>query len=138
MPERVDTGTWVEIHSIVLAAGERAPQVPADTAAVPLEMRVKGFLCAAGAPGDRVNIVTAAGRSLTGTLAEVFAGAEARQHGLAGKIEAVAVALGCGFVDAGEHVQVSDIDGVHWDQDQHALFGQAMARVASGQLARLE
>ena len=71
MPERVDTGTWVEIHSIVLAAGERAPQVPADTRAVPLEMRVKGFLAAPAAIGEQASIVTAAGRSLTGTLVEV-------------------------------------------------------------------
>jgi hypothetical protein len=71
MPERVDTGSWVEIHSIVLAAGERAPQVPADTRAVPLEMRVKGFLAAPAAIGERASVVTAAGRSLTGTLVEV-------------------------------------------------------------------
>ena len=45
--------------------------MPADTRTVPLEMRVKGFLAAPGAPGDQVTIVTAAGRSLTGTLAEV-------------------------------------------------------------------
>ena len=88
MAERVDKGTWVEIHSIVLAAGERAPQVPADTAAVPLEMRVKGFLCAAGAPGDRVNIVTAAGRSLTGTLAEVN---PAYSHGFGAPIAELSV-----------------------------------------------
>ena len=71
MPERVDTGTWVEIHSIVLAAGERAPQVPADTQGVPLEMRVKGFLAAPAALGDAASIVTAAGRSLSGTLVAV-------------------------------------------------------------------
>ena len=71
MPERVDTGTWVEIHSIVLAAGERAPQVPADTQGVPLEMRVKCFLAAPAALGDAASIVTAAGRSLSGTLVAV-------------------------------------------------------------------
>lgn len=71
MTERVDKGTWVEIHSIVLPAGERAPQVPADTQRVPLEMRVKGFLAAPARLGDEVNIVTAAGRSLSGTLVEV-------------------------------------------------------------------
>ena len=69
--ERVDKGTWVEIHSIVLVAGERAPQVPEDTRAVPLELRAKGWLVAPAAPGDQVTIVTAAGRSLRGTLVEV-------------------------------------------------------------------
>jgi lysophospholipase L1-like esterase len=73
----------------------------------------------------------------TGTLVEVFAGAETRQQRLSGHIEAMAHAQGCGFVDAGEHVQVSDTDGVHWEADHHAAFGAAMARVVAGQLARL-
>jgi len=71
MTERVDKGTWVEIHCVVLAAGERAPQVPDDTRAVPLDMRVKGFLAAPARLGDQASIVTAAGRTLSGTLVEV-------------------------------------------------------------------
>jgi len=71
MAEKVDKGTWVEIHSAVLAAGERAPQVPADTQAVSLEMRVKGFLAAPAAAGEQATIVTPAGRPLSGTLVEV-------------------------------------------------------------------
>lgn len=71
-----------------------------------------------------------------GVLAPVFAGAEARQPGLSGQYERVANAQGCGFVDAGEHVAVSDTDGVHWEADAHRAFGEAMARVVSGQLER--
>jgi len=71
MTESVDSGTWVEIHRVVLAVGERAPQVPDDTRAVPLEMRVKGFLAAPARLGHEASIVTAAGRTLSGTLVEV-------------------------------------------------------------------
>lgn len=60
--------TWVEIHRVVLEPGERAPQVPADTRAVPLEMTVKGFLTDAADIGDEVEIVTPAGRRLRGVL----------------------------------------------------------------------
>jgi hypothetical protein len=70
MPERIAKGTWVEIHAIVLGPGERAPQVPDDTRGVPLEMRAKGFLVKATAPGEETEIVTPAGRCLTGTLGE--------------------------------------------------------------------
>jgi hypothetical protein len=62
------SGTWVEIHSIVLPAGERAPQVPQDTQNVPLEMRAKGFLLQAAQVGDHVEIETCAGRCVEGTL----------------------------------------------------------------------
>ncbi len=71
MAEAVAAGTWVEIHRVVLEAGQRAPQVPDDTAQVPLEMRVKGFLVAPGAPGDTVEIRTPAARRLRGTLVAV-------------------------------------------------------------------
>ena len=40
----VPSGSWVELHRVVLPPGERAPQVPAETQRVPLELRVKGFL----------------------------------------------------------------------------------------------
>jgi hypothetical protein len=58
----------VEIHRIVLAPGERAPQVPEDTRQVPLEMRVKGFLLAPAAIGEDAEIETPAGRRLRGIL----------------------------------------------------------------------
>lgn len=71
MAETIAPGTWVEIHRVVLAAGERAPQVPEDTADVPLEMRVKGTLAAPAALGTEAEVITAAGRRLRGTLVAV-------------------------------------------------------------------
>ncbi len=56
----------MEVQRIVLAPGERAPQVPADTGQVPLEMRVKGLLLAA--LGEKAQIT---GRRLRGTLIAV-------------------------------------------------------------------
>ena len=71
MTEPVPQGTWVEIHRIVLGPGERAPQVPDDTQGVPLEMRVKGRLVAPAVPGEGAEILTPAGRRLTGRLVAV-------------------------------------------------------------------
>ena len=71
MAERVPAHTWVEIHCIVLAAGARAPQVPADTQQVPLEMKVKGFLMHDASVGDEVEIRTPAARTLRGTLVTI-------------------------------------------------------------------
>lgn len=70
MPD-VPAGAWVEIHTVVLRAGERAPQVPDDTQQVPLEMRAKGRLVEAASQGDEVEIVTAVGRRLRGRLETV-------------------------------------------------------------------
>jgi hypothetical protein len=65
---RAAAGAWVELHSIVLAPEERAPQVPEDTRGVPLELRVKGHLVEAAELGSEAEIVTVTGRRLRGTL----------------------------------------------------------------------
>ncbi len=70
MAERLAAGTWVELYGRLLPPGERAPQVPEETQRVPLEMRVKGVLVHAAAPGEEAEVVTRAGRRLRGTLAE--------------------------------------------------------------------
>jgi hypothetical protein len=71
MAELIAKGTWVEIHRVVLAPGERAPHVPEDTKRVPLELWVKGFLAAPAALDEEAEIVTLVGRRLRGTLTEV-------------------------------------------------------------------
>lgn len=71
MTALIEKGAWVEIHDVVLEAGERAPQVPEDTRRVPLEMRVKGFLLTPAAIGEDAEIETLSGRHLRGKLVEV-------------------------------------------------------------------
>ena len=72
MLNKARKGDWVQIHQIVLPAGQRAPQVPEDTAQVPLEMKVKGILLNQEASlGELVTIRTAVGRVLEGTLVAV-------------------------------------------------------------------
>ncbi|MDI3548878.1 MAG: 2-amino-4-ketopentanoate thiolase alpha subunit [Halanaerobiales bacterium] len=68
MTEKIKAGTWVQIHQVILPAGERAPQVPDDTQEVPLELRVKGFLLDNGVVGEEVEIETYTGRRLSGIL----------------------------------------------------------------------
>jgi len=68
--DTVLAGTWVQIHKVVLKVGERSPNVPEETAKVPFEMRVKGFLLHDAVIGDRVKIRTVIGREIEGTLLE--------------------------------------------------------------------
>ena len=62
----VKKGSWVEIHRVILKAGERAPQVPEDTKVVPLEMKVRGFLLSDAGLYEQVEIRTLSGRILSG------------------------------------------------------------------------
>lgn len=66
----IKKGEWVRIHKIILTPSERAPQVPDDTKAVPLEMWDKGFLQADAELGEEVEIETVTGRREIGKLIE--------------------------------------------------------------------
>lgn len=63
----------------------------------------------------------------TGDLAEIFRGAEARCVGMPAQMERFATENGAAFLDAGAHIQVSDIDGVHLSAESHATLGHVVA-----------
>lgn len=69
--EPVPAGTWVEIQQVILTTEQRAPGIPADTAATPLILRVNGFLTQPAAVGETATVTTIIGRTLTGTLSVV-------------------------------------------------------------------
>jgi lysophospholipase L1-like esterase len=66
---------------------------------------------------------------LTG-FADMFRGAEAKSRDLAQRYAEVAERRAIGFVDAGQFVHCSDLDGIHYEADQHAVLGKAMAEAA--------
>ena len=67
----VPAGSWVEVRRVVLRAGERAPNVPQDTAAVDFVARIRGFLVSEAPVGAEAMIRTLAGRQVRGQLAAV-------------------------------------------------------------------
>ncbi|MCD6396378.1 MAG: 2-amino-4-ketopentanoate thiolase, partial [Spirochaetaceae bacterium] len=65
-------GDWVRIHSVLMKAGERAPGIPGDTAAVPYELWDKGFMISEKSEiGYEVEIETITGRKVKGKLLEI-------------------------------------------------------------------
>jgi len=71
---KAKTGDWVQIASTVLRPGERAPQVPPDTQAVPLEMKLKGFAMTKASLGEEIMVRTVTGRIAKGTLVGINPG----------------------------------------------------------------
>lgn len=68
MAVRCEKGDWIEIHQVVLQAGERSRDVPEDTKKVPLEAWIKGWAETSASEGETVEITTAAGRRVSGTF----------------------------------------------------------------------
>lgn len=73
MSSEVPTGSWVELAVTLLPAGERMVEA-ADTAATPLVARVRGFSTRAAHVGEECEVVTLAGRLLSGQLVETEPG----------------------------------------------------------------
>jgi hypothetical protein len=67
----VPAGSWVRIHRVELAPSERAPAIPEDSAAVPFESWINGWLVEETPLGSRTRIRTATGRIVEGELVEV-------------------------------------------------------------------
>ncbi len=68
---KVQKGTWVRIHRVILKPEERAENLPSDTAKVPLESWTKGFLVEESETGNNAIIETLTGRMVSGTLVQV-------------------------------------------------------------------
>ena len=68
---KVARGTWVEIESVVLEPGERAPGLPEDTAATPYVLRLSGFLEEEAEVGASVTVKSLIGRTHRGVLRAV-------------------------------------------------------------------
>jgi len=63
-------------------------------------------------------------------LAEMFEGGAEKSKRLAARYREVAERNRIGFLDAGEFIVCSDLDGIHYSADQHAILGRAMAAAA--------
>lgn len=67
-----------------------------------------------------------------GVIANKFEGAEKRSVGLAAELEIIAQVHDTHFFNAGDVTEASDVDGIHLDENQHQLLGQAIADAVSG------
>ena len=68
-------------------------------------------------------------------FAEMFEGAREKSRVLALRYRDVAERQRVGFVDAGEFIACSDIDGIHFEAEAHSILGHAMAEAARMVLA---
>lgn len=70
----IQKGKWVTIRRQILSEAERAAGIPADTAATPFTMWVKGWLLAEAEIGQSASVRTVTGREEAGVLEEAEAG----------------------------------------------------------------
>ena len=71
---------------------------------------------------------------LTG-YAEMFEGAAEKSRLLGARFRAVAERERVAFLDGGSVIRCSDLDGIHYEADQHELLGRAAAKAVRGAMA---
>ena len=98
--------------------------VPASDIAAGMERLIE---IARAAAVPRILIVAPPPVAKLTEYAEMFAGAADKSRRLPALYGQLAERLGAGFVDAGEFIHCSDLDGIHYEADQHAILGRVMA-----------
>jgi lysophospholipase L1-like esterase len=68
----------------------------------------------------------------TGGLAEIFTGAAEKSAKMGAYLGAVAAKRGAAFLDAGDLIEVSPVDGGHYEAETHATLGRAIADAIRG------
>lgn len=71
-----------------------------------------------------------------GDIAIKFKGAEKKCVGLAEAYKALSNELNCHFFDAASVTSSSKVDGVHFDIDQHLIFGNALSQFIISQILK--
>jgi lysophospholipase L1-like esterase len=67
--------------------------------------------------------------------AEMFEGGAEKSRVLGARYRAVADEEGVAFLDAGQVIRCSDLDGIHYEADQHELLGRSAAKAVRSALA---
>lgn len=71
-----------------------------------------------------------------GIFADEFSGAPAKSLTLARHLQEIAYVHGCDFFDTAAVIKCSDIDGIHFDEESHALLGQRVAEIVRRSLPK--
>ncbi len=104
--------------------------VNAGDIALSLERLVRVILASATAPDGTppgVLLVCPPPILEVGCLASMFAGGAAKSRDLAAEVAAAAARLGVPFFDAGQVVNVSPIDGIHYGPEANPALASALA-----------
>lgn len=133
LPSLLESHRPVDVVLIMLGTNDLKERfaVNAGDIALSLERLVRVIRASSAGPGGvapGVLLVAPPPIIEVGCLASMFAGGAVKSRALAAEVAAAAGRAGVPFLDAGEVVQVSPIDGIHYDAAANAPLAEAFAK----------
>lgn len=137
LPAILETHAPVDIVVLMLGTNDLKMRfsLPALDIAHGAELLVRGVRgCEDGPDGGVPKILLVSPPPIleTGCLATMFAGGASKSSEFAALYAGVAAMHGAAFLDAGAVIGSSPVDGIHYDETQHARLGAAMAEAVRG------
>ena len=138
VPMVIGTHTPVDVLTLMLGTNDlkarfcvRASDIAAsvERLIVTVQMSCQGL----GRPMPQIVLIAPPPILEVGCLADMFAGGQAKSQELGVYLARVAQRHQVRFLNAGDHIRSSEIDGIHFDADQHAR----LARAIKGELLAL-
>ncbi|MES2667960.1 MAG: GDSL-type esterase/lipase family protein [Pseudomonadota bacterium] len=133
LPALLESHRPVDVVLIMLGTNDLKPRFAMNAGDIALSLDrliavVRGS--GAGPAGAAPAILIAAPPPIVevGCLAEMFEGGALRSQGLAVRMQAVAARQGVAFLDIGPLVQVSVVDGIHYDASANPVLAEAFAQ----------
>jgi lysophospholipase L1-like esterase len=123
---------------VVIMLGTNDLKMRFDVPAIDIALsvgRLAQVVQASGVARDVMIVCPPAVREM-GCLGGMFEGAEARGAGLFVHMMQEAARLGVAFVDAGAHIAVDPLDGVHLSPESHSILGRVVADAVRERLKR--
>jgi len=105
----------------------QAPVVEIAESVGALVHAIRHSYCGPGTSQPEVLLVAPPPILETGCLAEIFEGGAAKSHRFAEAYAVIARRHGARFLNAGEVIASSPLDGIHFDASEHARLGRAVA-----------
>lgn len=132
LPALLESHKPIDVVVVMLGTNDLKPRfsVNAGDIAHSLERLVRMIRasdCGPGGAAPQVLLVAPPPILEVGCLAGMFEGGAAKSQRLAAEVEAAAKRAGVPFLDAGKVVEVSPIDGIHYDAEANPKLAEAFA-----------
>ncbi|MCU0829693.1 MAG: SGNH/GDSL hydrolase family protein [Tabrizicola sp.] len=132
LPALLESHKPVDVVLVMLGTNDLKERFSVNAGDIALSLErlarlIRASDCGPGGKGPEVLLVAPPPIIEVGCLAGMFAGGTAKSQALAGEISAVAGRLGVPFLDAGQVVKVSPIDGIHYDAEANPALAEAFA-----------